>query len=86
MDEYQITFARSARKELEKLSSREANRIFSKIIDLTKDPRPKGCRKIVGETDLWRLRIGVFRVIYSIQDKDRVIDIVAVRHRSEAYR
>ncbi len=86
MDEYQITFARSAHKELERLSSQEISRIFPKIEELARVPRPEGCRKLVGEIDLWRIRVGDFRVIYSIIDKDRIIDIIAVRHRSDAYR
>lgn len=86
MADYRITFARSARKELERLASREVQRIFPKIEELRKEARPRGCRKLIGEENLWRIRIGDYRVIYAINDKDEVIDIVTVRHRSEAYR
>ncbi len=86
MNNYRITFARSARKELERLSSRVVQRIFPKIEALANIPRPEGCRKLVGEENLWRIRVGEYRVIYSIDDNEKVIDIVAVRHRSEAYR
>jgi len=86
MSDYSIAFARSARKELERLPNREINRIFPKIEALAKEPRPIGCRKLVGETNLWRLRVGQYRVIYSIDDKDQIIDVIAVRHRSDAYR
>ena len=86
MDECQILFARSARKELEKLPAGEVSRIFPKIEALANTPRPEGCRKLVGESDLWRIRVGQYHVIYSINDKNRIIDVISVRHRSEAYR
>lgn len=50
MPDYVITLARSARKELEALDQRLVRRIFPKIEKLTKDPRPKGCRKLQGQT------------------------------------
>jgi len=83
--DYSITFARSARKELEALDSAIVNRIFPKIEALAKEPRPTGCRKLHGERFLWRIRVGDYRVVYAIYDDDRVVDIVAVRHRSKAY-
>lgn len=85
MAEYSITFARSARRELEVLDSSVIPRILSKIEALAAHPRPHGSRKLTGEKHLWRIRIGDYRVIYSILDKERRIDITAVRHRREAY-
>lgn len=85
MADYWITFARSARKELEALPTSLIIRIFSKIEALSIEPRPSGCRKLQGFTNLWRIRIGDYRVIYSIDDNTATIDIVAVRHRREAY-
>ncbi|MFQ5881691.1 MAG: type II toxin-antitoxin system RelE/ParE family toxin [Candidatus Methylomirabilales bacterium] len=85
MADYTITFARSARKELEALDAAIVNRIFSKIEALTKEPRPVGCRKLYGEKHLWRIRIGDYRVIYAVYDDERLVDIIAVRHRSKAY-
>ena len=86
MDEYTITFARSARKELEALPSSIVSKIFPKIEALAREPRPQGCRKLQGEANLWRIRIGEYRVVYTIYDADRLVDIIAVRHRREAYR
>ena len=85
MDEYTITLARSARKELEALDASIVNRIFPKIEKLAENPRPSGCLKLVGEEDLWRIRIGDYRVIYSINDKLKLVDVTAVRHRREVY-
>ncbi|MGH9822886.1 MAG: type II toxin-antitoxin system RelE family toxin [Blastocatellia bacterium] len=85
MPDYSITFARSARKELEALDPSVVQRVFPKIEGLLKDPRPKGSRKLRGEKHFWRIRVGDYRVIYAIYDDKRAIDIIAVRHRSAAY-
>ena len=85
MIDYTITFARSARKELEALQRNLVDRILPRIENLATDPRPHGCRKLTGAKNRWRIRVGDYRVIYSVSDKDRLIDVIAVRHRSEAY-
>jgi mRNA interferase RelE/StbE len=85
MADYSITFARSARKELESLNAPLVQRIFTKIEALAKEPRPKGWRKLRGAKNLWRIRVGDYRVIYAINDDRNVVDIVTVRHRSAAY-
>jgi len=86
MSNFSVTFARSARKELEALDSGIVVRVLRRIESLAFEPRPVGCRKIRGETNLWRIRVGDHRVVYSVRDREQVVDIVAVRHRSEAYR
>jgi len=86
MADYRITFARSARKELEKLDASVVNAIFPKIEKLGETPRPRGAGKLGGERRLWRIRVGDYRVVYAIDDEARHIDVIAVRHRSEAYR
>ena len=86
MSLYQITFARSARKELQALPLAVAERILSRIEILSDNPGPSGCKKLRGPTRLWRLRVGEYRIVYDINDETRVVDISIVRHRSEAYR
>ena len=85
-DKYSITFARSARKEIETLDTPILLRVFKRIEALVGNPRPEGCRKIQSEQTLWRIRVGDYRVIYAIDDALHIVDIVTVRHRSEAYR
>lgn len=85
MPQYEITFARSARKELQALQMTVAERILAKIEVLATNPRPPGCKKLRGPTRLWRLRVGDYRVVYQIDDDNRVVDISIVRHRGEAY-
>ena len=86
MAEYQVVLCRSARKELEKLDTIILGRIFSKIEILAETPYPQGCLKIQGQENLWRIRIGDYRVIYSVYDEKKLVDIIAVRHRKDAYR
>ena len=86
MPEYSIRFARSARKELEHLDASVVSRIFPKIEALAENPHPPGCRKLQGLEDLWCIRVGHYRVVYQVLDDEQMIDIIAVRHRSQAYR
>jgi len=85
MPDYRVTFARSARKELEILDDPIVRRIFPKIEGLAKLPRPAGCSKLQGGNNLWRIRIGDYRVVYTVDDHKMQVDVVAVRHRKEAY-
>jgi mRNA interferase RelE/StbE len=85
MAEYAVTFARSARKELESLDAPLVHRIWRRVELLETDPRPPGCVKLTGTRSLWRIRIGTYRVIYEIDDARKRVDVVAVRHRRDAY-
>lgn len=85
MPPYDVVFARSARRELQVLSHSLAERILKKIEALASNPRPPGCMKLRGHPGLWRMRVGEYRVIYSIDDKKGVVDVSVVRHRDEAY-
>jgi len=84
--EYAITFAKSARKQLQALDRALALRVIGRIESLAATPRPVGCVKLEGGAGLWRIRVGDYRVIYEIDDDRRRIDVSAVRHRREAYR
>jgi len=86
MDDYQIVFARSAAKELEALPKRIAARVLGRIESLAVEPRPTGCRKLAASDNLWRIRVGEYRVIYGVDDARRIVDITALRHRRDAYR
>jgi len=85
MADYSIVFARSARKELEALPEAIALRILARTESLAKDPRPRGCLKLSGSDNLWRIRVGDYRVLFSIDDPDLLIDVIAVRNRRDAY-
>ena len=86
MADYSVVFARSARKELQGLDPQIARRILKQIEALVVNPRPSRVVKLEGATDLWRVRVGEWRVVYRISDRDRLVDVIAVRHRRDAYR
>jgi len=83
---YAVVFARSARKDLQNLDPPVAKRILKTVEELAANPRPSGVIKLEGASDLWRVRVGEWRVVYRISDRDRLVDVVAVRHRRDAYR
>jgi mRNA interferase RelE/StbE len=86
MADYSVTFARSACKELEDLPANVAYRILQKIESLSKNPRSPGTIKLQGRKNFWRMRVGDYRVIYSIIDSSQVVDIAIIRHRRDVYR
>ena len=86
MAEYAVSFARSARKQLQVLDRALALRIVGRVESLAVMPRPVGCVKLEGGVGLWRIRVVDYRVIYEIDDDHRRIDVSAVRHRRDAYR
>jgi mRNA interferase RelE/StbE len=85
MDDDRVLFARSARKALETPPNTVVMRVLKRIETLATTPRRNGCRKLAGSDNLWRIRIGDYRVIYSIDDVQRIVDVNGVRHRKDAY-
>lgn len=61
-------------------------RIQRAVDRLAEDPRGHGTTKLRGAQDLWRLRIGDYRVIYQVRDDVLLVLVIRIRHRSEAYR
>ena len=85
MADYKVTIARQASRDLETLPASIVQRLDVKILALARDPRPPGTKKLKGARDLWRLREGAYRIVYSIDDKARAVDIIGVPH-PKAYR
>ena len=73
---------RSTCRQLDRIHQPDFNRVREAILRLEDDPRPPGCLKLRG-FDGWRIRVGDWRVIYHINDGERLVTIVAVRHRRE---
>lgn len=82
---YTINVNRAAQKDIRALDEKIRVRVIQSIRLLAAEPRPPGCRKLAGAINRWRIRSGDYRVIYSIEDEDRRVEIVATRHRSKAY-
>lgn len=86
MLKYCITFAKSARRELEILDPHLTENILKKIESLAFTLRPRGCKKLEGEENLWRIRLGDHRIVYYINEREKIIDIVRIRHRKDVYK
>ena len=86
MAEYGVNFRRSADKDLRRLDAATERRVVRAIEELARQPRPSGCRTLVGSENAFRMRLGDSRVIYTVEDAVREIVVESVRHRREAYR
>ena len=82
---YTVYLKRSAEKEIDALPEKIYKRVIEKILALRENPRPSGCRKLISGTG-YRLRVGDYRIIYTIDDKAKRVEIFAVIHRGKAYR
>jgi len=85
MTGYELRITTSAAKSLMKLPRVEQKRIQSAVNDLVTDPRPHGVTKLSGTTDSYRIRIGNYRVVYTIDDGALIIVVVRIGHRKEVY-
>ena len=85
MANYSIFFKRSVRKDVQSLPKKDVIRIINRIRLLADDPRPPGCEKLSGK-EQYRLRQGVYRILYSIQDAELTVWVIKVAHRREVYR
>jgi mRNA interferase RelE/StbE len=83
---YTIEILPAALKQLQALPRPDQRRIRDRIDRLADNPRPYGSSKLEGADDLHRIRVGQYRVIYSIQDKDLVVVVVRVGNRRDVYR
>ena len=83
---YRVLLERGAERDLARLSSEIHHCVIAAIQALANNPRPPGCRKLVGSKNDWRIRVGDYRVIYEIADEIRVVRVNRVRHRREVYR
>jgi mRNA interferase RelE/StbE len=83
---YKIEITTAAYRVLKKLPAEVAQRIGDAIDELADDPRPSGVKKLENEDDLYRVRVGDYRIIYQIQSKRLVVVVVAIGHRRDVYR
>ena len=83
---YSVQYDPKALKELTKIDKPAARRIVKAIDALSCDPRPSGARPLVGYPDLWRIRVGDSRVVYTVKDAELVVLALRVAHRSTVYR
>lgn len=83
---YLVELLPSAQKEIDNLPTKIRSRVINRIIPLQEKSRPENCVKLKGSSNIFRLRVGDYRILYRIHDSDKRVVIVRVAHRKEAYR
>ena len=85
MAKYNIEIKKSAVKEIKNLPQKELKKVLSAIEKLGSDPRPRDCKKLSQE-EQYRVRVGNYRILYSIKDVSLIICVVKVAHRQSVYK
>lgn len=84
MAKYEVVFKRSVYKDLRPIPNADVKCILTRIGSLANDPRPAGCEKLSGQ-ERYRVRQGVYRIIYAIEDTRLIVTVVKVGHRGQIY-
>lgn len=85
MAKYKLEFKQSVAKDLRSVPNADVRRILNRIEQLAENPRAEGCTKLTGQ-DVYRVRVGLYRILYQIIDEVLVIDVIKVGHRSRVYK
>jgi len=85
MANYELIFKKSVAKDLRPLPKQDVKKILQRIRSLANNPRPAGCEKLSGQ-ERYRVRQGVYRIIYEVEDDKLIVLVVKVGHRREVYR
>jgi len=82
---YKVRVRKNVTKKLRKLPKSYVSKIYSTLKGLAENPRPNNSKKLQGNTETYRLRVGVYRVIYTIDDIIKIVDVKKLMHRQEGY-
>jgi len=85
MASYSLAFKKSVVKDLRNIPNKDVKRILNRINSLRENPRAEGCVKLSNQ-EKYRVRQGVYRIIYEIQDTELIILVVKVAHRGQVYK
>lgn len=85
-ESYHVEIETSAAKQIQRLQRPDQRRVMAAILALADEPRPNGCVKLSGTDSAYRVRVGVFRVVYVVDDGIQVVNVTRVGHRREVYR
>ena len=86
MAAYEVEVSRTAERQLRKLPRADRERVVRTMLALADDPFPRGTRKLTGYDDVYRVRVGRYRILYSVEGGKLVIIILKIGHRREVYR
>ena len=82
---YRVLIQPHAERHLAKLPPHVAPRIRDAILALGEAPRPPGAKKLRGSRDTWRVRVGDYRVLFVVDDRNAVVHVTAAGHRRDVY-
>ena len=86
MTRYSVAISRTAEHQLRRLPRADRERVARTVAKLAIDPRPSGARKLTGYEDVFRVRTGRYRVIYSVEGTSLVVLVLKIGHRKDVYR
>jgi len=86
MASYSVWVSATAERQVRKLARAEQVAVLGAISQLAEQPRPRGCRKLAGYSDVFRIRVGAHRIIYSVEKQRLVVIVLKVGHRRDVYR
>lgn len=82
---YKIEFKPKAEKELRKLPAAVIGKISAEIDQLAENPYPPGCKKLIGSEHAYRIRVGDYRVVYTVLNNRLIVQIIKIGHRKDVY-
>jgi mRNA interferase RelE/StbE len=83
---YQVELLPAARRDLKRIAGHAQSRIVATLRDLADEPRPPGVVKLAGEENVWRVRVGDYRILYEIHDRRLTVLVIRVGHRRDVYK
>ena len=86
MASYNVELTRTAEKHLRRIAKRDRKRMVEPIQGLAERPRPRGARKLQGYDDIYRIRVGQYRIVYEVFEDRVVLIVFKVGHRKDIYR
>jgi mRNA interferase RelE/StbE len=85
MKRYSVVLTQTAEKELRRLPAKVIEKIVTMLKSLEENPRPVGCKKLKGYKNLWRIRVGDYRLVYAIEEVIMLVDVREIGHRKDIY-
>jgi len=86
MAKYSIEISATAEKQLKKLPKADKKKVSQAMLSLAEDAFPRGTKKLTGYDDMYRIRVGRYRILYSVEGKKLIIIILKIGHRKDVYR
>jgi mRNA interferase RelE/StbE len=82
---YTVHLTRKAERQVRKLAKADQRQLVPHIDSLAREPRPDGCKKLAGKRNIYRIRVGDFRILYQIEDKELLVLVAAIGQRRDIY-